>query len=100
MSRHNTMVFSNMRPPVASDYGNTPLRGKNATKIFELANGDYEDKTGHRVTKDQIVNNYTDDARLQDSVWDNRHHVVPSMWNKISSSHYKVRFSLDHLKIM
>ena len=52
MSRHNVMVFQSMRPPVASDYGNTPLRGKNAKRIFELANGDYEDKSGYRVTKD------------------------------------------------
>ena len=53
-----------MRPPVAGDYGNTPLRGKNVEKIFELASGEYEDKSGTRITKQQVVDNYTDDARL------------------------------------
>ena len=69
MSRHNTMIFSNMRPPVAAEKGNTPLRSKNAKQIFGLANGDYEDRSGQRITKDQVVQNYTDDARLVDHVW-------------------------------
>ena len=55
MSRHNTMIFSNMRPPVAAEKGNTPLRSKNAKQIFGLANGDYEDRSGQRITKDQVV---------------------------------------------
>ena len=90
MSRHNTMVFQNMRPPVASEKGNTPLRGKKVAKIFELANGEYEDKSGYRITMDQVVQNYTDDARLQDSVWDMRHHVTPSGFNTKNSKYYKV----------
>ena len=52
MSRHNVMVFQNMRPPVAAEHGNTPLRGKNVKNIFKLANGGYEDKSGYRITKD------------------------------------------------
>ena len=52
MSRHNTMVFQNMRPPVAAEKGNTPLRGKNVKRIFELASGDYEDRSGYKVTLD------------------------------------------------
>lgn len=55
MSRHNVMVFQNMRPPVAADKGNTPLRGRHAKRIFELASGEYEDRSGFRVTKDQVV---------------------------------------------
>ena len=84
------MVFQNMRPPVASEKGNTPLRGKKVAKIFELANGEYEDKSGYRITMDQVVQNYTDDARLQDSVWDMRHHVTPSGFNTKNSKYYKV----------
>lgn len=34
--------------------------------------------------------NCTDDGRLQDSVWDNRHHVTPSHFNIKNSSYYKV----------
>jgi hypothetical protein len=49
------MVFQNMRPPVAAEHGNTPLRGKNVKNIFKLANGGYEDKSGYRITKDQVV---------------------------------------------
>lgn len=49
------MVFQNMRPPVAAEKGNTPLRGKKVEKIFELASGEYEDKSGYRITMDQVV---------------------------------------------
>ena len=90
MSRHNVMVFQNMRPPVAAEKGNTPLRGKNAKQIFALASGDYEDRSGSRVTKEQVVLNYTDDARLVDSVWDQRHHVTPSGFNVSNHKYYKV----------
>ena len=79
-----------MRPPVAAEKGNTPLRGKKVQKIFELANGEYEDKSGYRITMDQVVQNYTDDARLQDSVWDQRHHITPSGFNNKNSKYYKV----------
>ena len=90
MSRHNTMIFESMRPPVAAEKGNTPLRAKNAKAVFKLADGSFEDRSGHRITKDQVVMNYTDDGRLQDSVWDNRHHVTPSHFNIKNSSYYKV----------
>ena len=90
MSRQNTMIFSNMRPPVAAEKGNTPLRSKNAKQIFELANGDYEDRSGQRITKDQVVQNYTDDARLVDHVWNQRHHITPSAFNTKNKTHYKV----------
>ena len=79
-----------MRPPVAADKGNTPLRGKQSKMIFTLANGNYEDRSGHRVTKDQIVMNYTDDGNLQDSAWNNRHHVTPSHFNGKNIRYYKV----------
>ena len=91
-SKHNVMVFSSMRPPVAADYGNTPLRGRNVEKIFDLASGEYEDKSGTRITKQQVVDNYTDDARLQDSIWDMRHHVTPSGFNRKNHKFYKVSF--------
>ena len=84
------MVFQNMRPPVAADYGCTPLRGKKVENIFALADGDYEDKSGYKITKDQVVQNYTDDARLQDSTWNMRHHVTPSNFNAKNTKYYKV----------
>ena len=90
MSRHNVMVFQNMRPPVAAEKGNTPLRGRQANEIFKLANGQYQDRSGSKVTMDQVVHNYTDDARLADSGWDHRHHISPSAWNNKNSRFYKV----------
>ena len=84
------MVFQNMRPPVAAEHGNTPLRGKNAKQIFALAEGGYEDRSGTRINKEQVVLNYTDDARLVDSVWNGRHHVTPTAFNKVNHTYYKV----------
>ena len=55
MSKNNVMIFQNMRPPVAAEKGNTPLRGKEAKQIFRLANGHFEDRSGQRVTKEAIV---------------------------------------------
>mmetsp|Transcript_23568 Transcript_23568/g.31605 ORF Transcript_23568/g.31605 Transcript_23568/m.31605 type:complete len:107 (-) Transcript_23568:933-1253(-) len=95
MSRQNVMVFESMRPPVAADKGNTPLRSKNAKAIFKLANGNYEDRSGQRVTKDQVVLNYTDDGRLQDSAWNGRHHVTPSHFNFKNSRFYKQYFDKE-----
>ena len=69
MSRQNVMVFSNMRPPVAAEHGNSPLRGKDQKKVFSLATGKFADKSGFRITKGQIVENCTDGGRLQDSFW-------------------------------
>ena len=55
MSKNNTMVFGEMRPPVASHHGETPLRGKYANKLIEMANGELQDSTGARITKEQVV---------------------------------------------
>ena len=78
MSRHRVLVFKEMRPPVASLDGESPLRGKNANKVFDLANGIYEDRAGFRITKEQLVGNYTDDGRLADMNWNGRHHICPT----------------------
>ena len=37
MSKNNMMVFQEMRPPVASHHGETPLRGRNVNKLIEAA---------------------------------------------------------------
>jgi len=90
MSKNNVMIYQNMRPPVAAEHGETPLRGKKAKDVFKLANGEFEDRSGHRITKDQVIMNYTDDGRLADSKWDGRHHVTPSAWNNVNHRFYKV----------
>ena len=100
MSKNNVMVFSEMRPPVASHYGETPLRGKHVNKLIDLAQGEYADANGFRLTKEQVVKNYTDDARMSDPNWNNRHHVTASGFNKSNHTYYKVRiasYSAAHL---
>ena len=93
MSKNNTMVFQNMRPPVAAEAGETPLRGKGSRQIFALANGEFEDRSGFKITKDQIVMNYTDDGKLVDANWNARHHVTPSLFNTKNHKHYKVSYT-------
>ena len=75
---------------MAAHEGETPLRGKNVSKLFDLANGEYTDGSGFRITKEQVVKNYTDDARLTDMNWNNRHHVTPSAFNGNNHKYYKV----------
>ena len=64
MSRHNVMIFHSMRPPVAAEQGNTPLRTKDANQVFRLVNSKFQDRSGQRVTKEQVVMNYTDGGAL------------------------------------
>ena len=79
-----------MRPPVASHFGETPLRGKNVNQLIDMANGDFADPSGYRMSKEQVIQNYTDDARMTDINWNNRHHVTPSYFNKKNTKYYKV----------
>ena len=95
MSKNNVMVFKEMRPPVAALNGETPLRGKHVNKLIDLANGEFSDGNGFRITKDQVVKNYTDDARLSDANWNNRHHVTPSGFNGTNHKYYKVSKQSD-----
>lgn len=84
------MVFEQMRPPVASHFGETPLRTKGASQLIDMANGEYTDPNGYRLSKEQVVKNYTNDARMNDINWNNRHHVTPSHFNTKNTKYYKV----------
>ena len=95
MSKNNVMVFGEMRPPVASLNGETPLRGKNANQLIEMTRGQQADDSGALLSKEQVVKNYTDDARLRDNNWNFRHHVTASAFNKTNSRHYKEYFDKD-----
>ena len=92
MSKNNMMVFQEMRPPVASHFGETPLRGKHVNDLVDLASGDYEDMNGFKLNKEELVKCYTDDARMTDPNWNKRHHVTPSHFNKTNHTYYKVSF--------
>ena len=84
------MVFTEMRPPVAAQDGNTPLRGKNVSKLLDMAESQYQNEQGFRLTKGDILKNYTDDARMTDKNWNHRHHVTPSAFNTNNHKYYKV----------
>lgn len=87
----NYIVFKNMRPPVAIDSnGQSPVRTKKASEVFQMGEGNFQDRQGFKVTKEQIVKNQTDDGRLVDIDWNNRHHVNPSFYNSANKSYYQV----------
>ena len=66
----NYIVFKQMRPPIAiENTGKTPIRTKKAEQIFNLGEGGYSDRKGYKITKNQIVQNQTDDGRLVDLDW-------------------------------
>jgi hypothetical protein len=80
-----------MRPPVAAENGNSPLRGKNASRVFEFASG-MHDGSGFKPTNDKIVANFTDDGKLADTRWNNRHHITPSAFNGSNHTFSKIYF--------
>lgn len=85
------IVFKNLRPPVViNEQGKSPLRGKRAEQVFGLADGNFQDRNGFKITKEQIAKNYTDDGHLVDVNWNNRHHVTPSEFNIQNHKYYKV----------
>jgi len=55
MSKNNTMVFKEMRPPVAAHNGETPLRGKHVNKVIDLARDEIQDSAGYRITREQVA---------------------------------------------
>ena len=84
-------MLKNLRPPVAIDSeGKSPLRGKKAEQVFGLADGNFQDKNGFKITKEQIAKNFTDDGHLVPLNWNNRHHITPSEFNTQNTKYYKV----------
>lgn len=91
------ITFQNLRPPVCIENdGKSPLRGQRAQQVFKLADGSFQDKNGFRITKEQIVKSYTDDARLVDITWNKRHHVTPSNFNPKNHRFFKVSAQLTN----
>ena len=84
-----------MRPPVAAVDGNSPLRGKEAARVYKYANA-MRDTTGFKVTKEQIVNNFTSDGKLADTRWNQRHHVTPSHFNEQNRTYHQQFFDKDY----
>ena len=72
----DVVVYPELRPPVASFDGKSPLRGKRLTNIFRAhAAMTGKDPANAENTARIIVQKYTDDGMLapNDDQWNNRH---------------------------
>lgn len=86
------LVFHNLRPPVCTDArSGSPLRSKSAKRSKQLGKGDFQDRSGAKITKDWIAHQITDDGLLVDVNWNTRHFVHPSLFNPSNSKYFKVR---------
>lgn len=66
------------------------MRTKKAQEVFKMSDGGFHDRSGQKLSKEQIVKNQTDDGRLLDVQWDSRHHVSPSYFNDKNKSYFQV----------
>jgi hypothetical protein len=78
---NKVLVYKELRPPVAAIDGESPLRNKLSRKVLEVANRTLEDNAGFRVSKEQLIANFTDDGKFIDHNWNRRHHVGHSQFN-------------------
>lgn len=91
----DVVVYPELRPPVASVDGLSPLRGRRLTNIFRtharLAN---MDPVGADSTAKVIVEKYTDDGMLApgEDKWNSRHQISPSKFNERFHTYYKQFF--------
>jgi hypothetical protein len=91
----DVVVYPELRPPVASTDGKSPLRGKRLTNIFKAhAQLGGNDPSNADATAKLIVQKYTDDGMLapSDEQWNKRHHQSPSLFNKRNHTHYRQYF--------
>ena len=88
----DVVVYPELRPPVASLDGKSPLRGARLTSIFkQQARMGATDPANAEATVKMIVQKYTDDGMLapSDEQWNKRHHQGPSLFNHKNHTHYK-----------
>ena len=91
----DVVVYPELRPPVASLDGKSPLRGKRLTNIFRAhAQMGGTDPQNAEATAKIIVQKYTDDGMLapNDDQWNKRHHHNPSLFNNTNHTHYRQYF--------
>ena len=90
----DVVVYPELRPPVASVDGKSPLRGKRLTHIFRANANMNADPGNIENTAKMIVQKYTDDGMLapNDDQWNKRHHHCPSVFNEKNHTHYKQYF--------
>ena len=83
--KHNAIVYPEMRPPVAADNGVSPLRGKNALRMFEFST--------QKTDQNTVIKNLTSDGILADIRWNQRHHATPSAFNDKNKTYCRVSAS-------
>ena len=65
---YSSWVFKQMRPSVAIDSkGASAVRTKKAQYDFKMSDGGFHDRSGQKMSKEQIVKNQTVDGRLLDA---------------------------------
>ena len=77
----DVVIYPELRPPVASVDGSSPLRGRRLNNIFK-AKESLNDDNAHAASK-LIVEKFTDNGLLApgDDEWNRRHHHSPSLYN-------------------
>lgn len=81
-------IYNEMRPPVASVEGVSPLRGKRGTSAFEIM--DQAGRDGFKITKEDVIKRYTDDGKLlQHERWNKRHQVTYSGFNNQNHRYFR-----------
>ena len=91
----DVVVYPELRPPVASHDGKSPLRGKRLTNIFKAhAQLGGSDPANAEATAKLIVQKYTDDGMLPpgEDQWNKRFHTGPSLFNSSNHTHYRQYF--------
>jgi hypothetical protein len=89
----NVVVYPQLRPPVASVMGNSPLRGKRFSAVFKEGGVDVDG--GNSAAKEFLVSRYVDDGMIVDDRWNNRHNITASKFNDTNHPYYKVSFIRD-----
>ena len=93
----DVVVYPELRPPVASCDGKSPLRGKRLTGIFKIHShirAESVDPANAEAVAKNIVQKYTDDGKLapDDTQWNKRFHTGPSLFNDKNHTHYRQYF--------
>lgn len=89
----DVVVYPELRPPVASVDGQSPLRGSRLKKVFKVHEKQArKDPALAKATAMMIVQRYTDDGQLIPKEWDKRHDWSPTKFNDKNHTHYKQFF--------
>lgn len=88
LEKDHKINFPEMRPPVMSVSGYSPIKGTRGKRAFGVVKK--PDHNGYKVTKRDVAKNYTNDGLIvHPNRWDARHQVCPSNFNNRNTSYFK-----------